>query len=42
MSEEEIKDDAAEAPAAEESKAPEATAETAAEAPAEASSHRRW
>lgn len=37
MSEEEIKDDAADAPAAEESKAPEATAETAAEAPAEAS-----
>lgn len=37
MSEEEIKDDAAEAPAAEESKAPEATAETATEAPAEAS-----
>jgi len=37
MSEEEIKDDAANAPAAEESKAPEATAETAAEAPAEAS-----
>jgi small subunit ribosomal protein S11 len=34
MSEEEIKDDAAEAPAAEEAKAPEAVAETPAEAPA--------